>query len=107
MSEHLPYEDELLKQLAELPLPNEDIAWEDMRRRLEKDDQDRPAIPPVLKGCGGYALLLLLLLIAFLFIADPAKWFYARIKKEPVKTLVMEDQKKEYNVEDTSNPEMS
>ncbi len=47
MNEHVPYEDELKKRLDDLPLPNENIAWEDMKRRLDKDDDDRPIIPPV------------------------------------------------------------
>ncbi|MEP7143220.1 MAG: hypothetical protein ABI707_10140 [Ferruginibacter sp.] len=91
MSEHLPYEDELSKRLNDLPLPGADIAWEDMRRRLEKDDEDRPVIPPLLKGCGGYALLLLLLVTAFFVIVDPLDWFHNKIKKEPVKITVIYD----------------
>ena len=63
MNEHLPYEDELKKRLDDLPLPQEDMAWEDMKQRLDKDDKDRPLIPPLFKGCAGYGLLLLLLAI--------------------------------------------
>ena len=50
MNEYLPYEDELKKQLDDLPLPSEDIAWDDMKQRLDKDDKDRPLIPPFLKA---------------------------------------------------------
>ena len=35
MSERLPYEDHLQQHWADLPLPDENKAWEDMRRRLE------------------------------------------------------------------------
>ncbi|MEJ7588387.1 MAG: hypothetical protein WKI04_12570 [Ferruginibacter sp.] len=84
MNEHLPYEDELLKRLKELPLPNEDGAWEDMKRRLKRDD-DEPVIPPVWKGCGIYGLFLLLV-IAGLLIIDPAGWFHYKNNKEPVKS---------------------
>ena len=82
MNEYLPYEDELKKQLDDLPLPSEDMAWDDMKQRLDKDDKDRPIIPPVLKGCAGYGLLLLLLVIVSLVIIDPAKWFHNTDKKQ-------------------------
>ncbi|MEO5893530.1 MAG: hypothetical protein ABIQ31_24970 [Ferruginibacter sp.] len=87
MSEHLPYEDELSKRLSDLPLPDEDMAWEDMKRRMEKEDDDGPIVPPLLKGCGGYALLLLILVIAGLFIIDPLKWFHDKDKKENIHTV--------------------
>lgn len=74
MNEELPYEDELVKRLRDLALPDENIAWEDMKRRLE--EEDRPVASILLKGCGGYVLLLLLLFIGSLFIVDPAKWFH-------------------------------
>jgi hypothetical protein len=60
MSERLPYEQHLHQQWTEVPLPDEDMAWADMKRRLEKDDDDgfifwwRP-------GCGIIGLLLVLL----------------------------------------------
>jgi hypothetical protein len=85
MNEHLPYDDELKKRFDDLPLPNEDIAWEDMKLRLKKDDEDKPIIPPLLKGCGCYGLLLLLIILCW-FIVDPAKWLYDKNKKATVKT---------------------
>src|SRR5687767_10058006 len=60
MSERLPYEQHLHQQWTEVPLPNEDMAWADMKRRLEEDDDEgfifwwRP-------GCGIIGLLLVLL----------------------------------------------
>lgn len=60
MSERLPYEQHLHQQWTEVPLPDEDMAWADMKRRLEEDDDDgfifwwRP-------GCGIIGLLLVLL----------------------------------------------
>jgi len=86
MNEHLPYEDELRKRLNDLQLPNEDAAWEDMKRRLDKDDEDKPMIPPVLKGCGGYGIILLLIAIVLLLVVDPASCFHSGTKKPHVKT---------------------
>ena len=55
-----------------LPLPDEDRAWQDMKARLEKDDGDRfIVLPPFLQGCAGWTLLLALLL-------GGALWFYFR-----------------------------
>jgi hypothetical protein len=60
MSERLPYEQHLHQQWTEVPLPDENMAWADMKRRLEEDDDDgfffwwRP-------GCGIVGLLLVLL----------------------------------------------
>jgi len=84
MNEHLPYEDELMKRLDDLPLPGDDVAWEDMKRRLD-EDEDRPIIPPVFKGCGCYGAALLLLAIAALLIIDPAKWFHHKTTDGPIK----------------------
>lgn len=60
MSERLPYEEHLNQQWTELPLPDEDMAWEDMRRRLEEDD-DRGIFWWWRPGCGIIGLLLLAL----------------------------------------------
>ncbi len=69
MNERLPYEEELAMQLEELHLPDENVAWEDMRRRLEKDkDDDSVIIPPPVKGCLGYGLLLLLIATVLFFV---------------------------------------
>jgi len=73
MNEPLPYDDELRKGLNDLPLPNADKAWEDMQRRLAKDDKDRPVLPPALRGCALLALVLLIAGLA-LFILNPFQW---------------------------------
>lgn len=88
MNEHLPYEDELMKRLEELPLPEENTAWEDMKRRLDKDDDDTPLLPPFFKGCAGKGIALLLLAIALVFMA---KWFHSRIEKPNVKINSIEN----------------
>ncbi|HEY6505572.1 MAG TPA: hypothetical protein VIZ28_16470 [Chitinophagaceae bacterium] len=61
MNEHLPYEEQVKQQLADLPLPEENMAWSDMKRRLEEDDDDG-IIPFWLRGCGLWGLLSVVLL---------------------------------------------
>ncbi len=61
MSDRLPYEEQLAQQWNDLPLPDEDMAWADMKRRLEEDDDDG-IIPFWLRGCGLWGLLLIALL---------------------------------------------
>ncbi|MEP6628202.1 MAG: hypothetical protein ABJA32_09475, partial [Ginsengibacter sp.] len=73
MNEGLPYEEELARQLNNVPLPDENSAWEDMKRRLEKDDDDPIIITPVSKGCLSYSLLLVGLLVALFFIITHEK----------------------------------
>ena len=76
MSERLPYEEDLKGRWDELTLPNEDLAWKDMKRRLEEDDDERVLIPPYRKGCGIGALLIALLLFGVAWwIVRPEKWF--------------------------------
>lgn len=60
MSERLPYEEQLPQQLRDFPLPDEDAAWADMKRRLEEDDDDG-VIVWWRRGCAGWGLLLLAL----------------------------------------------
>ena len=45
MSDITRYEKELAQELKKLPLPNEDAAWDDMSKLLDKDN-DRGGIPP-------------------------------------------------------------
>ena len=104
MSEKLPYEEQLDQAWDTLPLPDEDMAWKDMKRRLDKDDDDKIVAPPPRKGCGIGALLIGLLLLSGLwFILRPEKWF---IKKETETTQQTNDNanknevKKETKVED-------
>lgn len=84
MNERLPYEEELSRQLNDLPLPDENVSWEDMKQRLEKDDDDGGIVPPVLKGCLGYGLLFMLLAIILFFIARPDKWLSDKNEKDIV-----------------------
>jgi hypothetical protein len=63
---------ELDDLFSNLPLPDEDGAWQDMKKRLDEDDDDRfIVLPPFLQGCVGWTLLLALMLGGTL-------WFFFR-----------------------------
>jgi hypothetical protein len=86
MSERLPYEEQLSQQWNDLPLPDENMAWADMKRRLEEDD-DKPFLPFWLRGCAGWGLLGILFLAIGWWIVRPEKWFKARQGHEQVNTV--------------------
>lgn len=65
MSELLPYEDQLLQNWTDIPLPDEDAAWEDMRKRLEDEGDDRPFIFWWKPGCAWWGLLVAILIIGW------------------------------------------
>lgn len=73
MSERLPYEEQLPEQWNNLPLPDEDMAWADMKRRLE-EEEDKPLLPFWLRGCAGWALLGLLVVGLGWWMLRPDKW---------------------------------
>jgi len=74
MNKRLPYEEEMAAQLKDVSLPDEDMAWADMRRRLEEDDDDR-GIPFWLNGCFLWIVFGLFMLSLGLWIIRPEKWF--------------------------------
>jgi hypothetical protein len=76
MSEDLRYDDELKNQLEDLSLPGEDVAWEDMKRRLDEGDDEKPFLPRVFRGCGLYSILLLITGLLLFFIINPFHWFH-------------------------------
>src|SRR6185436_4431166 len=72
MNDRLPYEEQLAQQWNDLPLPDENMAWDDMKRRLEEDDNDR-IIPIWLRGCGLWALVgIVLIAIGWWFVNKQA-----------------------------------
>jgi hypothetical protein len=76
MNERLPYEEMMDQQWNDLPIPNQEQSWEKMKLLLDEDDDRRRIIPPILlPGCGGWALILLAVLIGFWFLAHPERWF--------------------------------
>jgi hypothetical protein len=74
MSDRLPYEDQLAQQLNDLPLPDENMAWADMKRRLEEEDDDR-ILPFWLNGCGLWGLVALVLIGIGWWFVRPDKWW--------------------------------
>lgn len=75
MSERLSYEDRLSKEWNDLTLPNEDMAWADMKRRLEDDDDDDKLPPFWLRGCAIWSVVGILLLGLIWWFVRPEKWF--------------------------------
>src|SRR5678816_2731893 len=74
MNKRLPYEERLAEQLKDVSLPDENMAWVDMKRRLEEDDDDR-IIPFWLNGCLLWTLFGILILTMGWWIFRPEKWF--------------------------------
>jgi hypothetical protein len=73
MSERLPYEEQFSKQWENLPLPDENAAWDNMKLRLQKDNDDR-VIPFWLSGCGLWGLIGLLVIGLGWWFVRPDKW---------------------------------
>ncbi len=74
MSDRLPYELQLPQQWEGLPLPDVNLAWADMKRRLDEDDDRRP-VAWWRRGCMLWGFLLLALLGTGWWIFHPEKWF--------------------------------
>lgn len=100
MNKRLPYESFFKEQLNNLPLPDENKAWDDMRRRLEDEEDDKPIVAWWRRGCMPFGLLLIVLLGISLWLR-PDKWFD---KKLPTSTTVAEklNQQKENRVKPDS-----
>ena len=85
MNERLPYEEQINQQLNELPLPDANRAWADMKRRLEEDDDDGVVVW-WRRGCMLWGLLLLVLLVTGWWFLKPHEWFHSKTIKEEIKT---------------------
>ncbi|HLG40630.1 MAG TPA: hypothetical protein VI461_13220 [Chitinophagaceae bacterium] len=92
MNDRLPYEEQLAQQWNDLPLPDEDMAWADMRRRLEEDD-DGGIIPIWLRGCGLWGLLAIVLIGIGWLIIRPEKWWSNKQETENVNTTGQTEKK--------------
>jgi hypothetical protein len=89
MSDLLPYEEQVAQQWNDLPLPDENTAWADMKRRLDKDGDDG-IIPIWLRGCGLWGLLAIVMLGIGWWFVRPDKW---GSKKQGTKSVTTIDQK--------------
>jgi len=80
-------------QLNELPLPEENIAWEDMEKRLEEDNDDTGLIwwRP---GCILGGVLLLVLLASGWWLVRPEKWFS---NKKEIRQSARQEQADSFN----------
>lgn len=87
MSDRLPYEERLSEQLNDLPLPDENLAWGDMRRRLDKDDDDRGFFLFRLPGCVLWGLMLLLVIAVGWWVIRPEKWFTGKTADEKITSV--------------------
>src|SRR4030095_4374851 len=59
MRKHLPYE-EMDPNFNDLPLPDEEVAWQKMKELLDKYEKDkRRVLPLVFRTLSGWAILLL------------------------------------------------
>jgi len=81
MNRLLPYEIELKQVWNDLPLPDVNMAWEDMKRRLDKDDRRR-FFPIWFTGCAGWGLLAILLVGLGWWTLRPEKWFVKEQESE-------------------------
>ncbi|HEV8286955.1 MAG TPA: hypothetical protein VGQ09_21745 [Chitinophagaceae bacterium] len=100
MNERLPYEEQLAQQQwDELSLPDEDMAWANMKRRLEEEDDDR-LVPFWLRGCVLWGIVAVLLITITWWMVRPEKGF---VKEKPVtqKETIKKIQGKEKNNSDS------
>lgn len=78
MNTDQPYKE--MNEQQDLPLPDQEVAWQKMNQMLEEEDRKKPLIPPaVLRSCAGWGLLGIAL-VAVLYFVQPQQWF----EKTPV-----------------------
>lgn len=114
MDKQRPYE-ELDQHFSHLPLPDENRAWEQMEALLDKEeDKDRfIVLPPFLQGCGGWALLLLLVVGTGLWLylhrspgqQDPTGASAPRTQKETTRNPISTHQQATTNTNNHSKGE--
>jgi hypothetical protein len=74
MSKKRTYE-EIDQRMSELPLPEQEAAWQKMKKKLEQDDDRRRIIPPVFLNCAAWSALFLVLLAGAWLILRPERWW--------------------------------
>jgi hypothetical protein len=90
MNERLPYEEQLAEQIGSLTLPDENMAWADMKQRLEEDD-DGGIIVWWRRGCMLWGFLLLGLVGMGWLLLQPEKWFSNKSKSAEIATVKQKD----------------
>lgn len=101
MNDRLPYEEQINQQWNDLSLPDENMAWEDMKRRLEEDDDDG-IIPFWLRGCGLWSLLSVILLGLGWWLLRPEKWWNKKRATENVSIIESKKEKQGATTMDSS-----
>jgi hypothetical protein len=97
MSNHSPYNNELANKMENIPVPNMDMAWADMEKRLTQKEDKKP-IPFWFNGCAMFALVGILLL-------GIGYWFYTSKNKEhknDVANVVLKDSSNNVNRDSTA-----
>jgi hypothetical protein len=90
MNDKQPYEQKIEDQLNNLPLPDEDMAWEDMRRRLEKDD-DKPVPFFWFYKKWILGLIGIIILVIGWWILRPEKWWNKKRATENITITTSKD----------------
>jgi hypothetical protein len=90
MNERLPYEEQLAEQIDSITLPDENMAWADMKRRLEEDDDDG-IIVWWRRGCMLWGFFLLTLIGMGWWLLQPEKWFTNKSKNAEIATVKQND----------------
>lgn len=73
MNEKLPYEHELNQKWDDIPLPDENLSWNDMKRRLDEDEDKKPVAWWLRPGCLLTGLLVAMLIGAGWLLLKPGK----------------------------------
>src|SRR5580765_1283416 len=104
MNKRLPYEEQLAGQLNDVSLPDENMAWADMKRRLERDDDDR-FIPFWLSGCLLWTLFGVVILTLGWWVVRPEKWFERKKVESPIIPASRSEEKQQNNLSRQMEPQ--
>ena len=71
------------QQFNDLPMPDEETSWQEMKKMLEEDEDDIIPPPIFLKSCLGWGILLLAGLTIAWLVVRPEKWWNETTKTKP------------------------
>jgi hypothetical protein len=74
MSKKRTYE-EIDERMSELPLPEQEAAWQKMKEKLDDDKDRRRIIPPIFLNCAAWTAVLLVLLAGAWLFVRPDHWW--------------------------------